>query len=168
MRTAIICAALWVGLLAGPLSPAFAQEPTTASAGLELNGTGIKALRVTPAILSALPQFEQDVAFQSSKGEVRGHYEGVLLWDVLQKAGIGEAPGHHAELRRTFIVTGGDGYAIAFSVGEISPDFGSKPIMIALRVDGHPLPPEDGLRLIVPGDKRGARSVRDVVTIEMR
>lgn len=168
MRTGLTCAALWAGLLAGTLCPAFAQEATAASPAITLSGTGIKALRVTPATLSSLPQVEQDVAFQSSKGEVRGRYEGVLLWDVLQEAGIGEAAGHHGELKRTFVVTGRDGYAVAFSVGEIGPDFGDKPIMIALRVDGRPLPLEDGLRLIVPGDKRGARSVRDVVTIEMR
>lgn len=70
--------------------------------------------------------------------------------------------------RRTFLVTGRDGYAIAFSVGEISPDFGNTLIMVALSVDGKPLRADEGLRLMVPGDKRGARSVRDVVKIELR
>jgi hypothetical protein len=53
-------------------------------------------------------------------------------------------------------------------MGEISPEFGNKAIMIADRVDGKVLTLQDGFRLIVPGDKRGARSVRDVAKIEVR
>jgi hypothetical protein len=62
-------------------------------------------------------------------------------------------------------VTGRDGYQIAFSVGEIHPEFGNTPMMIATEVDGKPF--ADGLRIIVPGDKRGARNVRQVVKIEL-
>ena len=34
--------------------------------------------------------------------------------------------------------------------------------------DGAPLRPQDGLRLVLPGDKRGGRSVRDVVKIDVQ
>ena len=40
--------------------------------------------------------------------------------------------------------------------------------MIAWSVDGEPLPEDESLRLIVPGDTRGARNVYDVIRIEVR
>lgn len=109
---------------------------------------------------------EQDLTSQPSKGERRGLYEGVLLWPVLERAGLLERVEHAAEIRRTFLVTAGEGCGIAFSVGELPADFGDTPAMIAWAADGAaPLPPDEGLRLIAPGDTRGARNV---VAIEPR
>jgi hypothetical protein len=59
------------------------------------------------------------------------------------------------------LVTGRDGYAVAVAIGEIDPDFENKTILLV--DDGA----EKGLRLIVPGDKKGGRAVRDVVRIEI-
>jgi hypothetical protein len=39
-------------------------------------------------------------------------------------------------------------------------------MMVATEVDGKPF--ADGLQVIVPGDQRGARNVREVVKIELR
>ena len=50
------------------------------------------------------------------------------------------------------------------SLGEISPQFADRPILLADQLNGAPLP-EHALRLIVPGDRLGGRSVRDVVRI---
>lgn len=65
-------------------------------------------------------------------------------------------------------MTAEDGYRIAFSIGEIAPDFGNRAILIATERDGKPLAPDEGLRLVVPGDARGARSVKGVVSIEVK
>jgi hypothetical protein len=48
------------------------------------------------------------------------------------------------------------------STGEISPDFGNKAALVAYERDGKPL---DNFRVVMPGDKHGARDVHDVVTI---
>jgi len=48
------------------------------------------------------------------------------------------------------------------STGEIAPDFGGKQALIAYERDGKPL---DHFRLVMPGDKHGARNVRDIVTV---
>ena len=48
--------------------------------------------------------------------------------------------------------------------GEIAPDFGAEPAMIACQRDGAPLG-GTGFRLVIPGDKHGGRSVRDVTAI---
>lgn len=135
--------------------------------GIALSGMGVAVTQLTPDSLAALPPVAVDVSFMTSKGEEKGRFEGVLLWDVLKRAKLLEGIEHNAELRRTFEVKGSDGYAIAFSVGELAPDFGNIPAMIALEVDGKTLPP-DQLRLIVPGDKRGARNVKDVASITFR
>lgn len=138
------------------------------NSAIVLAGEVIAAATLVRQALAAMPQVEREVSFSTSKGEKRGRYAGVLLRTVFERAGLWRGCERHAELRRTFLVTGRDGYEITFSVGEIAADFGDAPIMIALAVDGAPLPAEEGLRLIAPGDRRGARNVYDVVRIEVR
>jgi hypothetical protein len=142
-----------------------AQEAAPRLDTVELDGVGAAPIVLTPETLSGLPVIEQDVTFQTSKGPSSGHYKGVLFWDVLKANKAFDGLGHNEELTRTFMVTGRDGYRIAFSVGEIHPDFGNAAMMVATEVDGKPF--ADGLRIIVPGDKRGARNVREVVRIEL-
>lgn len=161
MRVATVFAALWLLLT----QTAFGQESKPID--LDLAGIGKPAVVITAKDLAAFPVIEQDITFMTSKGEQRGLYKGVLLWDVLAANGLGALPGHNDALKHTFTVIGGDDYAIAFSMGEIMPDFGNKAAMIATEVDGKPYVGE-GLRVVVPGDKRGARAVRDVVRIEVR
>jgi hypothetical protein len=62
-------------------------------------------------------------------------------------------------------VTGADGYAAVIALAEIAPQFAGRPIQLADHMNGAPIP-APGLRLIVPGDRRGGRSVRDVVRID--
>ena len=75
-------------------------------------------------------------------------------------------PQHNGELEKTFLVSAKDGYQIAFSIGEIHPEFGNTPLILATEVDGKPL--EGGWRIVVPGDKRGARAIHDITKIELR
>jgi DMSO/TMAO reductase YedYZ molybdopterin-dependent catalytic subunit len=148
--------------------PAAAQEAQPSGIAIELAGTVIKAGPLTLDDLSRLPPVEADVQFKTSKGEESGHFKGVILWSVFEARGIADLPGHNAALRHAFLVEGRDGYVIAFSMGEIAPDFGNAPIMIATELDGKPLLPGEGFRLIAPGDVRGARNVKDVVRIEVK
>jgi hypothetical protein len=53
---------------------------------------------------------------------------------------------------------------VVISTGEIAPEFGGKPALLAYKQDGTEQL-ETGLRLVMPGDKRGGRNVRDVVSI---
>jgi hypothetical protein len=131
-------------------------------AGIALSGHVEHELRLTIADLRALPQTGIDVSFQTGHGPESGHFTGALVWDVVQKAGITDTAGpksrHH--LQHAVLVSGRDGYTVALSVGELDPDFEGKQAI--LTVDG-----ADGARLIVPGDKKGGRDVRDVVAIEV-
>jgi hypothetical protein len=156
----LACGGVW-SLAQEPLQPASAQE-------IVLTGTGVAQTKLTLEKLAALPAVEMDIAFMTSKGEQKGHFKGPLVWTVLKELGHLDAGADHRELKRTFAVLGRDGYEIVFSVGEIAPDFGNTPALIALQVDRKALPVSNGLRLVVPGDKRGARNVRDIVKLEVR
>lgn len=142
--------------------PATAQDAFK----VELTGIGSTPIVLTPETVAGLPPVEMDVSYQTSKGPAGGKFSGVLFWDVLKANKAFEGLDHNAELAKTFVVTARDGYVIAFSVGEIHPDFGNTRMMLADRMDGKVF--EGGFRIIVPGDTRGARNVRDVVKIELR
>ena len=114
--------------------------------------------------LAVLPATEIASAYRSSKGIETGIYKGVLLWDILAARGLVEDP--KSALRHVLLVSAGDGHEVAFSVGEIAPDFGARPILLAYELNGAPIP--DGLRMVVPGDIRGARHIKDIVALDYR
>ena len=58
----------------------------------------------------------------------------------------------------------GDGYAVALA--EIDPEFEGKQVLLAYRRNGQPIE-GNTLRLVVPADRHGGRSVRDVVRIDL-
>lgn len=115
--------------------------------------------------LAQMPVTETSTVYRSSKGIESGLYKGVLLWDLLVAQGV-VTKDHKAALRHTLLVTAGDGHQVAFSVGEIAPDFGNRPVLLAYEMNGAPIP--DGLRMVVPGDLRGARHIKDIVTLDYR
>jgi DMSO/TMAO reductase YedYZ molybdopterin-dependent catalytic subunit len=67
------------------------------------------------------------------------------------------------------VATGADGYKVVLALGEIDPEFHPGQVLVADSMDGKPLGPQTGpLRLIVSEDKRPARSVRNLVSIEIK
>lgn len=76
---------------------------------------------------------------------------------------------HWSKLRVVVMVTGADGYQVALGWGELDPDFGAAPILLAYSSDGQPTGDKLGMaRLVAPGDKRGGRYVSTVKSIELR
>jgi hypothetical protein len=66
------------------------------------------------------------------------------------------------------VVEARDGYRVAFTLGELDPLLGKAEVVLADRCNGVTLGAEDGpFRLAVEGDTRGARSVRQVVTLQL-
>jgi len=86
---------------------------------------------------------------------------------LLEKAEPIDEPGKNANLRRTLLITGRDGYTVALAVGEIDPHYEGKQVIVAYS-GGDPPASMTFLRLVVPGDVHGGRSVRDIATIELR
>ncbi len=117
--------------------------------------------------LHAMPACHVEASFTTMHGQDHHTWTGALLWDIVTKAGLRDEPGRRTTMRHTITVTGQDGYAAAFAIGEIDPTLEGKQVVVAYREDDKPgnLPT---LRLIVPGDKHGARDVHDVVGVEVK
>jgi DMSO/TMAO reductase YedYZ molybdopterin-dependent catalytic subunit len=156
--------------LLAPFLLAFALTASAAAspAELVLDGAVKTPLHVTAADLQGMTPTELDVAFQGEHGETKAHYTGVALWALLDRAGGLADPDKGAALHHTMTITGRDGYFMVLSTGELHPEFGNKGVILAYLHDGQPNDAKEGLRLVVPGDKRGGRSVRDVVHIEVK
>jgi hypothetical protein len=132
--------------------------------GVRLEGKIKNPQPIDLATLRRLPAEQVDVAFQTDRGVTHARYAGPLLWTVLTEAGGIADDAKGAELRHTIRVTGRDGYFVLLSTGEIAPEYGATPALLAYRRDGEPLG-DAGPRLVLPHDKRGSRNVRDVVSI---
>jgi DMSO/TMAO reductase YedYZ molybdopterin-dependent catalytic subunit len=73
-----------------------------------------------------------------------------------------------APLSASIVATAADGYRVAFSLGELNAGLGDTRVIVTKQCDGKPLSAEDGpFRLIVPGEKRAARSVRQLVELRL-
>ena len=141
-------------LLAGA---AAAQSPT-----LSLAGHLKQPQQLTLDDLKKLPAQHAEVTFQTDRGPVAASFTGVLLWSLIEAAGGIDDAERNAAVRHAIRVTAKDSYVMVTSTGEIAPDFGGKQALIAYERDGKPL---DHFRLVMPGDKHGARNVRDIVTV---
>lgn len=78
-----------------------------------------------------------------------------------------------AALARYVVATGSDGYRALLALAELDTATvatgAGGPVILADSVDGHALPTAEGpWRLVVPGDQRPARSVRQVTALAVR
>jgi hypothetical protein len=66
------------------------------------------------------------------------------------------------------LATGADGYQSVLSWGELDPQFGAEPVLVAWQRDGAPLGDGAGMaQLVVPGDKLGGRYVATLASLEL-
>lgn len=150
-----------------PLAARAADAPPAESAGeLSLTGKVVHPQQFTVDKLRALSSKQVQVSFQSERGEQKASFTGVPLWTLIGEAGGLVDTERAAQLHHTVKLTATDGYWVVISTGEISPDFGGKPAMIAYQRDDE-APGAKGFWLVMPGDKRGGRDVHDVVTIDV-
>jgi DMSO/TMAO reductase YedYZ molybdopterin-dependent catalytic subunit len=138
----------------------------SAQRGVVVQRAGSASRVLAPDRIAALPRVTQRVGSMTGRDEQQNDWTGPLLWEVLGASGMlnGATPREQAHL--VVRVTGADGYAAVISLGEISPQLADRPILLADEFNGALLP-DHSLRLIVPGDRLGARSVRDVVRLDI-
>lgn len=116
-----------------------------------------------PALM-ALPVTTQTVGTDT--------YTGVNLWTLLNAAGgIRPVAGVKNSFLRNYVVAvGSDGYESVFSAGELSPNFGHQPDIVAYDDTGGQLGPggPDGFaRVIAPNDQAHGRFVSNLVTLHV-
>ena len=162
-RIAILAAALVVAGAAAFAQPASPGAPALPPLVLVIPGRG--PLNVAADDLAKLPATPITTSFLTEHGTRTGSFSGPLLWAVLTQFGAVDAEKHRDAVHQALLITGQDGYVAVLAMAEIAPEFEGKQAILATTADGKPL---DGhLRLVVPADRRGGRSVRDVVRIEI-
>ena len=116
---------------------------------LSVDGLVDAPYSLTYADLLAMPQVEADITIQCVSNEVGGdlvgtaRWQGVLLRDLLARAGV-------QRTAQQVLGTSVDGFTAGFPVSYAG---NGGPAMVALAMNGEPLPLEHGFpaRLIVPG-----------------
>ena len=132
-RTSLIAASVVFGTLIGAAicSPhAFAAPITTSFA---LSGAVDRPAQFDLADLQSLPAQTEAVSFLTGHGPVSARFTGPSLWSVISSAGLTAVPGaKNSDLRNVVVAMGSDGYAVAYSGGELDPRFGGSAAVPAL------------------------------------
>ncbi|MBW4474458.1 MAG: molybdopterin-dependent oxidoreductase [Stenomitos rutilans HA7619-LM2] len=131
-----------------------------------ISGDMLQPVCFTAADLAKLPRTTLTV--RERKG-TNIAYEGVLLREILQRAGVPQNEQlRGSNLARYLVVEGADGYAVVFGLPEFDPAFGNRVVLLADRRDGQALAPDEApLRLVIPDDQRRARWVRKITRMRV-
>jgi hypothetical protein len=151
-----LSAALALAVLCGP----------AAAQSVSVTGVGGRAQALTAAVLAKLPH---ETVVLNDHGETTA-FSGVSLRVLAAMAGAPEGEALRGPALSTVIVVGAnDGYRVVLTLAEIDPGLGARRAILADAADGQALDARQGpFRLVVEGDKRPARSARNVVSIVLR
>ncbi len=136
------------------------------SAPLDVVRPDGSSVTLSAAQIAALPKANGTASAHSNTFT----FEGNELRDVLRLAGVTPVDSlRGAHLRRVVVLVGADGYAAVIALSDLDVSIGNRRVVLVDREDGKPLPPERGpRRIIIEGDHRPTRWVRQVVRIEVR
>jgi hypothetical protein len=165
LRLTIIVACL---LAAGNLG---AQQPAPTAAEkneLLITVPSHEPLHLSTMELKAMPHIT--VTFHNSHANVDETYSGVRIADLLAKLGAPLGEGLRGKALANYVIaTGSDGYKSVLALGEVDPSFHPGEVIVADAMDGKALDAHNGpFKVVVTEDKRPARSVRNLVSIELR
>jgi hypothetical protein len=113
------------------------------------------------AALRALPAVTEAVAGAT--------WVGVRLWDLLNKVtGVVTDPAVKNDILNKYVVaTGSEGFKTLIAMGEIDPDFGNQPDLIAYQGNGEFLDSCGFARLVIAGEPGAARGVTKLVNLQV-
>jgi len=151
-----------------PALPATITLPTDGA--LHVGGQVLNPLKLTADDLkNNYTAQTADVTYLNGTDTVKAAFTGVYLRDILDAAEVNYNPDQKNDTLSLYIVaTGSDGYQAIIAYGDIDPNYGNQPIMVAYAQDGKPLTDATPIRLVVPGDSHGGRYVSNLVSLEVR
>jgi DMSO/TMAO reductase YedYZ molybdopterin-dependent catalytic subunit len=154
-------------MLAAAISSAQSGASSAPAAVININGEVAHPVTLRMADLAAIAHRSVSV---TDEKQAQAQYRGVAVVDLLRRAGAPLGPALRGPKMRLYVlVKARDGYAAVFALAEFDPAFTDGVILLADQRDGHPLGTVEGpLRIIVPGEKRHARWVKQVTDIELR
>ncbi|MGC4056102.1 MAG: molybdopterin-dependent oxidoreductase [Paludibaculum sp.] len=140
----------------------WAQSP---SAPLIVGGDVKTPLTLSAQDLAGMPRATAQV--KGEKGTVE--YSGVPVYEILKRAGVPAGKDLHGPTLASYLlVEAKDGYQVVFALPEVDPAFTDEVVLLADTAGGKPLGEGQGpFRLVVPGDKRGARGARMVTRFQL-
>lgn len=124
--------------LAGALPAQAAPQASVAASGLAVDGAVSTPASYSPAQLQALPHTALVVPRTPFSSRTTT-YTGVSLRDLVTTAGPVLLPGAKNALLRVTIAVSGRLGAVTLALGELDPNFGNHPAILALTQDGRAL-----------------------------
>jgi DMSO/TMAO reductase YedYZ molybdopterin-dependent catalytic subunit len=157
-RNWLLALTVFMTLLAG-------GSATQAQTLFTVTGDVATPLELSAADLAGMPR---EKATLEHDGQTQT-YEGVLLYDVLVKAGVPFGKAMTGKPMASYLLlTGRDGYQVVFALPELDPKFAGAKVLLADKRDGAALPANElPLRIVAPQDKMHARSIYSVVKAEV-
>ena len=145
----------------------FSASFAVAAGGLVVKGDVGHELQLTAAEIHDLPHAEVTATDGHSGQKIT--FRGVWLSELLSRAGVPLGENLRGKELTTYIVAGAaDGYRVVLSIAEGDSSLSGAEVLIADSADGKALDEKTGpLRLVVPHDKRPARWVRQLTTVQV-
>lgn len=153
-------------LLAGCSFSLFAQT-NTEPPSIKVSGEVTKPLKLTAADLAKMKRVSVNLRDRDGKDH---SFTGVSMPDILNLAGVTTGSQLRGEnLSKYMLAKCADGYQVLFSLAEVDTAFNERIMILADESDGKPLPANRGpFRLVVPGEKKPARSCYQVIEFVIR
>ena len=122
---------------------------------------------LTAAELSALPHRVLDVKDPHEGKPLR--FDAIPLKAVLEKGGVTLGDSLRGKrMSQCLLVEAADGYRAVIALAELDPAFTSGEVFLADGRDHKPLDAKEGpYRIVIPGDKKMARWVRQVTALKI-
>jgi DMSO/TMAO reductase YedYZ molybdopterin-dependent catalytic subunit len=133
---------------------------------IQVVGDVVQPLGLSGEQLAKLPR--QTLRAKAHDG-VESQYEGVSLIQILAKAGVPTGKDLRGPAMASYVVVeAADGYRAVFALAELDAAFTDRVILLADHRDSKPLSAREGpLQVIVPGEKKHARWVRQVIRLKV-
>ena len=143
-----------------------AQTASATASTLDLVGPDNRHITLTPDALQSLPQ--QTVRVHNPHTKADETYQGVELSLLLAwlDAPLGAKLRGRA-LSMYVVAEGTDKYRAVYSLAEVDPTFHTGTVIVADREDGQPIAKDGPFKLVNTEDKRPARWVRNLASIQM-
>jgi DMSO/TMAO reductase YedYZ molybdopterin-dependent catalytic subunit len=160
MRRMFLSAAVLMILTLSGWAQQPAAKATTGPSEVKVDGAVNAPLVLTAADLKSMPR--KTVRVENEHAQKPEVYEGVLVQDILKKAGATMGAKLRGPAMATYVLAeAADDYRVVFSLTEFDSEFQDSEILLADTVDGAPIPSDQGpFRLVVPHDRRPARWIK--------
>ena len=145
-----------------------AQDQGNTPAQLKLSASGHEAVILSLAEFKSLPHLT--VTVKNGHTDAQEVYSGVRLAELLNRVRAPLGKDLHGKAMTSYVrASATDGYAVVFSIAEIDPEFHSGEVIVADQLNGQPLDAKAGpFKLVASEDKRPARWVRNLTTLELK